>query len=112
MPKKYNFFCVICGTGFSPTKKHARCCSSECRVALSNIMRYEKEPEDAEQVKEEIDKGEVQKKFKDATGKNLHPNALSEHPEKPKEETTPTGKLLGKKKKGDPELTKEPKKEK
>ena len=97
MSKPYSFYCVICGTPFAPTKKHARCCKSECRVVLSNIMRYQDEPV----APEVIDKKEVAEKFKDVTGKEINPAALNQHTDKPKEEKAPTAteKLLKTKKK-------------
>lgn len=42
----YNFYCTICGTAMTVKKKHARTCSTPCRVALSNIMRYGTEDEE------------------------------------------------------------------
>ena len=38
MSKSYKFFCIICGTEMHIKKKHAKTCSTACRVAYSNIM--------------------------------------------------------------------------
>lgn len=66
--KIYNFYCVICGAEIKSKKKHARTCSTVCRVALSNIMRYGTEDEEitkeeSEDVKERVAevKGEAPK---------------------------------------------------
>ena len=98
MAKSYTFYCVICGDQFTAQKKHARCCSSECRVVLSNVMRYE--VTDDEIVKEAVDKEEVAEKYEKVTGKELNSKVLTRHPEKEKEEEAPTAtsKLLRKKK--------------
>ena len=99
MSKQYTFYCTICGDQFTAQKKHARCCSSECRVVLSNVMRYE--VTDGEMVREAVDKDEVAEKYTKTTGKELNPKVLKSHPEKEKSEDdapTATSKLLGKKK--------------
>lgn len=98
MSKQYNFFCVICGEPFSAAKKHARCCSSECRVVLSNVMRYE--VTDDEFVKEAVVKEEVAEKYEKTTGKELNPKVLSKHPERKKEndEEVVSSKILKRKK--------------
>lgn len=101
MAKTYTFYCVICGDQFTAQKKHARCCSAECRVVLSNVMRYE--VTDDEIVKEAIDKEEVAEKYEKTTGKELNTKVLKSHPEKEKEEEAPIGKLLKRKKEKKPE---------
>lgn len=99
MSKQYTFYCTICGDQFTAQKKHARCCSAECRVVLSNVMRYE--VTDGEMVREAVDKEEVQDKFEKTTGEKLNPKALSQHPEKKKndEEEVVSSKILNRKKK-------------
>lgn len=96
--KSYTFYCVICGDQFTAHKKHARCCSSECRVVLSNVMRYE--VTDGELVREAVDKEEVAEKYEKTTGKELNPKVLAKHPERKKEdeEEVVSSKILKRKK--------------
>ncbi len=100
MAKQYNFYCTICGDPFSAQKKHARCCGAECRVVLSNIMRYE--VTDTEHIQEPVDKDEVAEKFEKATGTEMSEKELSRLPGKDKPETGPISRLVKSKKKADP----------
>lgn len=96
MSKQYTFFCVICGDQFTAHKKHARCCSAECRMVLSNVMRYE--VTDGEIVREAVDKEDVADKYKKTTGKDLNPRVLDKHQEKEKEDEPVASKILKRKK--------------
>lgn len=62
---KYNFYCTICGTPFSASKKNARCCSNVCRFVLSKTMRYESVDADNVVLETKEEKEEAQEKLGD-----------------------------------------------
>lgn len=94
----YNFYCVICGTAFTPSRAHATTCKMECRVIRAGITKtwVEQIPESE---KTPIDKSEVEAGYKKASGGREIPKAaLAQHKAKePEKEESAAGKLLGKK---------------
>lgn len=71
-PIVYKFHCKICGTEFRPLKKHAMTCSTTCRVALSNIMRYSEDPIDPNETPlTDEDKKLIDEKIAKAKGEGI-----------------------------------------
>ena len=97
-PIKYKFHCTICGTEFRPSKKHARTCSTVCRVTLSNIMRYNVDSEDPNQeppTKEQLKKIESATKVAKGEVTETVVTKISKNPLK----KSSTQSFLGRKKK-------------
>lgn len=96
----YNFYCVICGTPFTPARAHATTCKMECRVIRASITKkwVEQIPESE---KTPINKTEVEAGYKKATGgRDIPKAALAQHKAKePVKDESAAGKLLGKKSK-------------
>lgn len=97
-PLQYRFFCIICGTPFTPVRAHATTCKLECRVIHAAInKKWILQVADSD--KTPIDKAEVAEGYKKVTGREIPKAAVDQYPEKKKEEpTSGAGKLLGKKK--------------
>lgn len=82
MANSYFFYCIICGKSFSAKKNHARCCSAECRVVLSNTVRQNAVIDDEQ---EPVEKEDVAEKYKKTTGNEMPRGVLDRLTEKPKE---------------------------
>ena len=100
-PLQYRFFCIICGTPFTPVRAHATTCKLECRVIHAAInKKWILQVADSD--KTPIDKTEVAEGYKKVTGREIPKAAIDQYPAKKEEPTTAAGKLLGKKRAADP----------